>query len=335
MIGEREFDLFAPRMARSAGCRTERNSLIGIPADRKARVPCRPGPLRGGRRSGRNGRPSGRAASVSRPLAPGPAAAAGAVLTQHEAAWRSRLAAAADYLCTHGHLVAPATTPVGAWLAEQRHLATKNTLDPPARTPSPPLTPTGACPTGRTGTANTTCCALRLASGADPAALTPGTLLAGVKIGSWLHRRLTTWPRLHPGQQPADRPEPPAPEQSPRPGPPHTPHLRTDRAAPGTLPPPRRPHPRCPRDHPRRRDTVKIDAWLAKPVPSTAPANSPPNTPAWSRRSSTETGPPRTPFQPPCCNRGSRPRTTRRGAESHGDDTSGRSPPPPPLIEGV
>ncbi|MEV5010897.1 hypothetical protein [Streptomyces sp. NPDC055692] len=40
-----------------------------------------------------------------------------------------------------------------------------------------------------------------LATGADAAALTRGTQLAGVKIGSWLHRQLTTWPRLAPGQQ--------------------------------------------------------------------------------------------------------------------------------------
>ena len=40
-----------------------------------------------------------------------------------------------------------------------------------------------------------------LAEGADPATLTPGTFLAGVKIGSWLHRQLATWHALHPGQQ--------------------------------------------------------------------------------------------------------------------------------------
>ncbi|MFF7146270.1 helicase associated domain-containing protein [Streptomyces nodosus] len=40
-----------------------------------------------------------------------------------------------------------------------------------------------------------------LATGADPAALTRDILLAGVKVGSWLHRQLTTWPALHPGQQ--------------------------------------------------------------------------------------------------------------------------------------
>lgn len=47
----------------------------------------------------------------------------GANGTTPMASRRSRLAAAADYHRLHGHLAAPATTPVGAWLAEQRHLA--------------------------------------------------------------------------------------------------------------------------------------------------------------------------------------------------------------------
>ncbi|MGY1583244.1 hypothetical protein [Streptomyces sp. MN13] len=38
----------------------------------------------------------------------------------------------------------------------------------------------------------------RLATGADPAVLTRDTLLAGVNIGSWLHRQLTIWHTLHP-----------------------------------------------------------------------------------------------------------------------------------------
>ncbi|MEW2426169.1 helicase associated domain-containing protein [Streptomyces nigra] len=54
--------------------------------------------------------------------------ALGMIWDKHDAAWRARLAAAADYHRTHGHLAAPATTPIGAWLAEQRHLATKNEL---------------------------------------------------------------------------------------------------------------------------------------------------------------------------------------------------------------
>ncbi|GAA0534249.1 helicase associated domain-containing protein [Streptomyces mordarskii] len=55
--------------------------------------------------------------------------ALGMIWDKHDAAWRARLTASADYLRTHGHLAAPATTPVGAWLAEQRHLAAKNTLE--------------------------------------------------------------------------------------------------------------------------------------------------------------------------------------------------------------
>ncbi|WP_239769074.1 helicase associated domain-containing protein [Streptomyces sp. CL12-4] len=83
---------------------------------------------------------------------------------KHDAAWRSRLTAAADYLRVHGHLAAPATTPVGAWLAEQRHHAAKNTSTPP----SPASPRTGASRTARTGTANTTCSAP-----ASPPAPTP------------------------------------------------------------------------------------------------------------------------------------------------------------------
>ncbi|MDI1458874.1 hypothetical protein NHG22_34420 [Streptomyces sp. ATE26] len=38
-------------------------------------------------------------------------------------------------------------------------------------------------------------------AGADPATLTRDTLLAGVKIGSWLARQLTAWQALAEGQQ--------------------------------------------------------------------------------------------------------------------------------------
>ncbi|MFF3165869.1 Helicase associated domain protein [Streptomyces sp. NPDC003273] len=54
--------------------------------------------------------------------------ALGMIWDKHDAAWRARLAAAADYHRMHGHLAAPATIPVGAWLAEQRHLATRHEL---------------------------------------------------------------------------------------------------------------------------------------------------------------------------------------------------------------
>ncbi|WP_229871129.1 helicase associated domain-containing protein [Streptomyces phaeofaciens] len=49
--------------------------------------------------------------------------ALGMIWDKHDAARRSRLAAATDYLHAHGHLAAPATTPVGAWLALAPRLA--------------------------------------------------------------------------------------------------------------------------------------------------------------------------------------------------------------------
>ncbi|MFJ3213354.1 helicase associated domain-containing protein [Streptomyces flaveolus] len=103
---------------------------------------------------------------------------------KHDAAWRSRLTAAADYLRVHGHLAAPATTPVGAWLAEQRHHAAKNTLDPALTR----LAPDWRLPHGPDWHRKYHLLRARLATGADPATLTRDTLLAGVKIGSWLHR---------------------------------------------------------------------------------------------------------------------------------------------------
>ncbi|MQL62856.1 restriction endonuclease subunit R [Streptomyces vinaceus] len=127
--------------------------------------------------------------------------ALGMIWDKHEAAWRARLAAAADYHHAHGHLAAPATTPVGSWLAEQRHLATKNTLEAARADALTALAPDWRLPHGPDWHRKYHLLRAHLATGADPGALTRDTLLAGVKIGCWLHRQLTTWPALHPGQQ--------------------------------------------------------------------------------------------------------------------------------------
>jgi superfamily II DNA or RNA helicase len=127
--------------------------------------------------------------------------ALGMIWDKHDAVWRSRLAAAADYHHTHGHLAAPAITPVGAWLAEQRHLAGRNQLDAARVDALSALAPDWRLPHGADWHRKFHLLRAHLASGADPAALTRDTLLAGVKIGSWLHRQLATWPALHPGQQ--------------------------------------------------------------------------------------------------------------------------------------
>ncbi|MFF5985406.1 Helicase associated domain protein [Streptomyces olindensis] len=127
--------------------------------------------------------------------------ALGMIWDKHEAAWRARLAAAADYHRTHGHLAAPATTPVGAWLAEQRHLAAHGQLPQPRADALTALATDWRLPHGADWHRKYHLLRAHLADGADPAALTRDTLLAGVKIGSWLHRQLTTWQTLDPGQQ--------------------------------------------------------------------------------------------------------------------------------------
>ncbi|MEU3290416.1 Helicase associated domain protein [Streptomyces longwoodensis] len=126
--------------------------------------------------------------------------ALGMIWDKQAAAWRSHLAEAADYLRTHGHLAAPATSPVGAWLAEQRHLAAKNQLNQARADALTTLAPDWRLPHGADWHRKYHLLRAHLAAGADPATLTRDTLLAGVKIGSWLHRQLTTWPTLHPGQ---------------------------------------------------------------------------------------------------------------------------------------
>ncbi|MFE5143929.1 Helicase associated domain protein [Streptomyces fagopyri] len=125
----------------------------------------------------------------------------GMIWDKHHAAWRARLTAAADYLRAHGHLAAPATTPVGAWLAEQRHLAAHDRLDTARAQDLTALAPDWRLPHGADWHRKYHLLRTHLAAGADPTALTPGSVLAGVKIGSWLNRQFTTWPTLAPGQQ--------------------------------------------------------------------------------------------------------------------------------------
>ncbi|MFF7105214.1 Helicase associated domain protein [Streptomyces nigra] len=127
--------------------------------------------------------------------------ALGMIWDKHDAAWRARLAAATDYHRTHGHLAAPATTPVGAWLAEQRYLAAKNELEAARADALTALDPGWRLPHGADWHRKYHLLRAHLATGADPATLTRDTQLGGVKIGSWLGRQLTTWPALADGQQ--------------------------------------------------------------------------------------------------------------------------------------
>ncbi|MFI1488053.1 Helicase associated domain protein [Streptomyces sp. NPDC020747] len=127
--------------------------------------------------------------------------ALGMIWDKHEAAWRARLVAAAEYLSVHGHLAAPTTTPTGAWLAEQRHLAGKGQLDTDRASALTALASDWSLPHGADWHRKYHLLRAHLVRGADPADLSRDTVVGGVKIGSWLYRQLATWPALTTGQQ--------------------------------------------------------------------------------------------------------------------------------------
>ncbi|MGW0694878.1 MULTISPECIES: Helicase associated domain protein [unclassified Streptomyces] len=119
---------------------------------------------------------------------------------KHQAAWRARLTAAADYHHTHGHLAAPSTTPTGAFLAEQRSLATHDRLDETRAADLAAIDPHWQLPYGADWHRKFHLLRAHLAAGNDPATLTTDTTLGTVRIGSWLSRQLTQWNTLDPGQ---------------------------------------------------------------------------------------------------------------------------------------
>ncbi|MFD7552593.1 Helicase associated domain protein [Streptomyces sp. NPDC059816] len=120
---------------------------------------------------------------------------------KHEAAWRSHLTAAADHHRTHGHLAVPATTPLGAWLAEQRHLATTDQLVLIRADALTAIDPNWRLPYGADWQRKYHLLRTHLQAGNDPTALTGDTRIAGVNITSWLNRQLTRFTTLQPGQR--------------------------------------------------------------------------------------------------------------------------------------
>lgn len=127
--------------------------------------------------------------------------ALGMIWDKHEAAWRAQLTAAADYHRAHGHLAIHATTPIGAWLAEQRSLAARNQLAAARLAALEAVAPDWHLPHGADWHRKYHLLRAHLAAGNDPAALHPDTVVNAVKIGSWLNRQLTRWRTLAPGQQ--------------------------------------------------------------------------------------------------------------------------------------
>ncbi|MFJ9080348.1 Helicase associated domain protein [Streptomyces sp. NPDC102278] len=124
--------------------------------------------------------------------------ALGMIWDKHQAAWRARLTAVTDYHRAHGHLAAPSTTPVGAWLAEQRSLAGRGHLDPARAADLEAIDPHWLLPYGPDWHRKYHLARHHIETGRP---LTPDTVAAGTNIGSWAIRQLTQWTSLEPGQR--------------------------------------------------------------------------------------------------------------------------------------
>ncbi|MGW7291727.1 Helicase associated domain protein [Streptomyces xiamenensis] len=117
---------------------------------------------------------------------------------KHDAAWRARLTAAASYRTTHGHLAAPASTPLGAWLAEQRSRATHHRLDLARATDLATIDPHWRLPYGPDWHRKYHILRRHIEAGH---ALTPETVTGTVNIGTWATSQLARWSALASGQR--------------------------------------------------------------------------------------------------------------------------------------
>ncbi|MFI7180020.1 helicase associated domain-containing protein [Streptomyces spororaveus] len=124
--------------------------------------------------------------------------ALGMIWDKHQAAWRARLTAAADYHHTHSHLAALATTPIGAWLAEQRSHAAKDQLAPQRAADLAALDPHWQLPHGPDWHRKYHQLRHHLETGRP---LTPDTTTGSINLGGWAIRQLTHWTTLATGQR--------------------------------------------------------------------------------------------------------------------------------------
>ncbi|WP_354596012.1 helicase associated domain-containing protein [Streptomyces sp. JL1001] len=197
---------------------------------------------------------------------------------------RLGLAAAQAYHDQYGHLAVPATTPLGAWLAEQRHLAAAGQLTPARTDALNAIDPNWRLPHGADWHRKRQLLRTHLQAGNDPATLAPDTRIAGVNTTSWL----TCFTALHPGQRdltsldltPTTNPwHPRAVLAAPSPRPCSS--WSSSSTATAAPPPPEKPSAST-------ATPSRSAPGLPGPAPSTATATSPPTT----QPSSTETGAP-------------------------------------------
>ncbi|MFE1797740.1 helicase associated domain-containing protein [Streptomyces sp. NPDC059517] len=125
----------------------------------------------------------------------------GMIWDDHEATWQGHLATVEAYHADHGHLAVPATAPGGQFLADQRALVRKDRLAPDREAALTALDPDWKLPHGPDWHRKYHLLRRHLVDGHRPSTLTRDTLVHGVKAGAWLHRQLTTWPQLDPGQR--------------------------------------------------------------------------------------------------------------------------------------
>ncbi len=125
----------------------------------------------------------------------------GMIWDDHEATWQGHLATVEAFHAEHGHLAIPTQLPGGQFLADQRALARKDRLTLDRDNQLTALDPDWKLPYGPDWHRKYHLLRRHLEAGNHPSTLRRDTVIHGVKAGSWLHRQLTSWPDLDPGQR--------------------------------------------------------------------------------------------------------------------------------------
>ncbi|MBF9073912.1 DEAD/DEAH box helicase [Streptacidiphilus fuscans] len=118
-----------------------------------------------------------------------------------DAAWRTNLATISSYHRQHGHLAIPKTEPGGAFLADQRSLASRGELDQLRQRELAALDPDWQLPHSPDWTRKYHVLRAYIQTGNDSAAISQDTVIGSVKAGNWLQRQLVQWEKLTAGQR--------------------------------------------------------------------------------------------------------------------------------------
>ncbi|MEV5676460.1 Helicase associated domain protein [Streptomyces sp. NPDC052179] len=153
----------------------------------------------------------------------------GMIWDDHEATWQANLTVLHDFHDEHGHLAIPATAPGGQFLVNQRGLARKELLTPDREAQLTALDPTWTLPYGPDWHRKYHLLRRHIEAGNHPTTLRRDMIIDGAKAGSWLHRQLTNWPQLDPGQHALLARLGLTPDQVPLPAPKPTPSTASPR----------------------------------------------------------------------------------------------------------